>query len=135
MARTSHALGFALAAALVHGGAVGCNTTAMLHPPIVYSNLPPADDRQIILETLARFEWRVESEEPGAIVARYDKGRHVARVRLSYGNGGIHIGYVDSQDLGCVASEVAGCSSINKAYNRWVNNLYREIDVRVAARR
>jgi len=135
MARTSHALGFALAAILVYGGAVGCNTAAMLHPPIVYSNLPQKDDRQVILDALTAREWIVESEEPGALVARYTRGRYSASVRITYGSGDIQIAYVDSQNLKCRPAPGGGCSTIHKAYNRWVNNLYRDIGARVAARR
>lgn len=135
MARAPYALGLGLAAALVYGGAVGCNTAAMLHPPVVASGLPQKDDRQLVLETLAEYEWVVESEEPGAIVARYTKGRASATVRITYGAGDIQIAYVDSQNLKCQPAPTGGCTTIHKAYNRWVNNLYRDIGMRVAARR
>lgn len=135
MLRSAPALGFVLAAILVHGGALGCNTAAMLHPPVVASSLPQPDDRRIVLETLAEYEWVVESEEPGTIVARYTKGRAFATVRITYGGGNIQIAYVDSQNLKCQPAPGGGCTTIHKAYNRWVNNLYRDIGARVAARR
>jgi len=128
-------LGIALGAALVYGGAVGCNTAALLRPPVVASNLSARDDRQVILDALAAREWIVESEEPGALVARYTRGRHSASVRVSYGSGNIQIAYVDSQDLKCKPAPGGDCTTIHKAYNRWVNNLYRDIGARVAARR
>jgi hypothetical protein len=105
----------------------------MLRPAPIASSLPAKQNRQLIVDALSTRGWVVESEEPGAIVAYYSRAQHKARVRIGYGGGSIQIAYLDSQNLKCSPAPEGGCTSIHRAYNRWVNNLHHDIAMRVGA--
>jgi hypothetical protein len=124
-----------LAVALLCGFAAGCNTTAMLHPVPVATNLSAEKNRHIVLDSLASRRWMVESEQPDAVVASFSRRQHRARVRISWTQNAIQIAYLDSENLKCEVAEGGGCVTIHRAYNRWVSNLYQDIAAHVAAGR
>jgi len=121
------ALGLVVLALL---GLTGCRSQLLITPSPIYSPLDADHNRQAILRGLAAHRWQVVSDEPGRIVARFDKrnvGKHVATVDVLYGDDAIEIRYRDSHGLRC--NQVDGrCETIHRAYNRWVVQLSRDIE-------
>lgn len=108
----------------------GCRTQPMLDPGPIYSPLGAAQNRQAILRGLMPHRWLLVAEEPGRLTAKQDKaGKHVATVDVTYDDDQIDIGYHSSHGLRCEpAGEGTSCSTIHRAYNRWVVQLARDIE-------
>ena len=64
---------------------------------------------------------------PGVIKARQQNRDHVAEVRINYTATGYTINYDSSLNL------QAANGKIHKNYNRWVNNLDKDIQVNLSA--
>ncbi|HEX2881202.1 MAG TPA: hypothetical protein VHO25_16855 [Polyangiaceae bacterium] len=76
-----------------------------------------------IRDALAARKWKVESDEPGRIVASTEAGGHRARVRITYGTDNYKIEHMDSSPgLGYDGK------NIHRRYNHWVKQLSRSID-------
>jgi hypothetical protein len=77
---------------------------------------------------MAAHRWLLVDEAPGRLTAKFDRaGKHTAVVDISYDDRSIAIAYKSSRGLRC---EPAGdsCSSIHRAYNRWVTQLVKDIE-------
>jgi len=127
-----HAL-ILLSFALLSYGGIACNTTAMSHPLPIASSLPVEENREIVLETLATGGWFVETDEGQQVVARYSRYGHLARVRIAYSGPDITMSYAGSENLRCTP-EGGGCSTIHRTYNRWVDELREQLDLRTQMR-
>ncbi len=123
-----------LLAILLALGAVACRTAPMSRPATVPSALPPEENRELIRNAMAVLGWQADSEAPGEVLARHQRGSYFARVRIRYDETGISFDYVDSQNLRCTEGP-GGCTTIHKTYNRWVDSLHEGIRGLVAARR
>lgn len=108
---------------------VGCRSAPMVHPPPIASPLGAESNRQAILRGLVAHRWMPLQEEPGRITAMQDKGsgKHTATVDILYDDDVIQIRYLGSHNLRCVPADDA-CSSIHRAYNRWVVQLRKDLE-------
>ncbi|MCV9878882.1 hypothetical protein [Brenneria izbisi] len=82
--------------------------------------------KKAILQAGLEREWVMTPVSPGVINARLDQRGHVADIRINYSQTSYSINYVSSQNL------LAGDGKIHRNYNRWVNNLDREIQLKLA---
>jgi hypothetical protein len=87
--------------------------------------------RSSVRAALKSYEWIIEKDSPGMIVARQSRRSHMARVKVTYGKGGVNIQYVDSENL-LYGVDEEGQSRIHSTYNRWIQNLERAIASRVS---
>jgi len=122
-----------LSLVLLSYGGTACNTTAMSHPLPIASRLPVDENREIVLETLATHGWFVETDEGQEVVARYSRYDHLARVRIAYSGPEITMSYAGSENLRC-APVAGGCSTIHVTYNRWVDELRKQLVLRAETR-
>lgn len=111
----------------------GCRSRPLMTPAPIYSTMEADRNRQAILRGMAVHRWLLVDEVPGRLTARLDKGsgKHVAIVDIEYDDRSIAITYHSSSGLRC---EPVGdsCSSIHRAYNRWVVQLAKDIEYSVA---
>lgn len=70
--------------------------------------------------------WRMKTESVGVIDGRYISRGHMAHIRINYTANGYRINYVDSENLN------ADNGKIHRNYNRWINNLDHDIQLRLA---
>lgn len=87
--------------------------------------------RSSVRAALQSYEWIIEKDNPGVIVARQSRRSHMARIKVTYGKGGVNIAYVDSDNLKYSVDE-QGQPRIHSTYNRWIQNLERAIASRVS---
>ncbi|MGH0031159.1 MAG: hypothetical protein ACQGVC_15295 [Myxococcota bacterium] len=106
----------------------GCRSKPLLTPAPVVSALGVEANRVAIIRGMALHRWALIEEEPGLIVAQQDKGgRHIAIVAIGYDDRMIEIRYRSSHGLRC-QPQGESCSSIHRAYNRWVAQLRNDIE-------
>lgn len=95
-------------------------------PVVLSSGQPEHMVREAILRALPQRGWQVESEEQKRLVAVLHIRSHVARVLISYDPQTVWIQYVDSVNLDFRVG-ADGTRYIHPNYNRWVENLARDI--------
>ncbi|MCG8157382.1 hypothetical protein JMY81_20515 [Brenneria goodwinii] len=106
----------------------GCARTA----PVLNVTTPIAahhtDDqvKKAILQAGLEREWVMTPVSPGLINGHLDQRGHVADIRINYSPTSYSINYVSSRNL------IAGDGKIHRNYNRWINNLDREIQLKLA---
>lgn len=83
--------------------------------------------KKAILQAGLERDWIMTPASPGVINGRINQRGHIADIRINYTQNSYTINYVSSQNL--MASE----GKIHHNYNRWVNNLDREIQLKLAA--
>lgn len=69
--------------------------------------------------------WRLREKESDHILARLELRGHRADVKATWGDGVIHLTYVDSENL--KFEEKNGEKRIHRNYNNWIINLERDI--------
>jgi len=106
----------------------GCRTAPILTPQVA---LPASADRSdaevaiAIKEAGLRYGWEMVDKGPGQIEGTLRLRRHVAVVAIPYDANGYTIEYQDSEVLRY------GNGKIHRNYNRWVNNLSKDIKQRL----
>ncbi len=87
------------------------------------------DVRQVekaVKEALIKRQWMVVSDEPGKIIASYDRREFTSRIGITYDRKEIQIRYVTSTGLKYeVKSD--GEKLIHKNYMAWIQNLVTDI--------
>ncbi|WJV66895.1 hypothetical protein PCO86_22160 [Pectobacteriaceae bacterium CE70] len=83
--------------------------------------------RVAIIQAGLQRKWVMTSVSPGVINGHIDDRGHVADIRITYTPTQYSINYVDSQNL------KAQHGMIHKTYNRWINNLDRDIQLKLAS--
>ncbi|KAA9001946.1 hypothetical protein FJU30_06610 [Affinibrenneria salicis] len=83
--------------------------------------------KKAILQAGLEREWIMTPAAPGVINGHIDQRGHVADIRINYSSTSYSISYVNSQNL------LAEQGKIHRNYNRWVNNLNREIQLKLAS--
>ncbi len=116
----------AIAIALAGATTLACNTAPLLQPDPLGGAGSLRANRSAVIKGIARRNWERVREEPGLLIARLTKGRHIAVVRIRYDAEQIAIRYEDSEALKCKATGDS-CSKIHRAYNRWVAQLRKDI--------
>ncbi|PLR37336.1 hypothetical protein CYR55_10375 [Chimaeribacter californicus] len=80
----------------------------------------------ILSAGLAR-KWVMAPVAPGVITGHVERQGHSADIRINYTAARYTINYVNSQNL------LAANGVIHRNYNRWVNNLNRDIQLKISA--
>ncbi len=112
-------------------GFSGCRSQPLINPSPIASSLGAEQNRLAALRGLMTHRWSVASEEPGRLTAKLGRsGKHIAVVDIRYDDRTISIRYRSSTGLRC-EPKGDSCSSIHRAYNRWVVQLARDIDYAV----
>lgn len=83
--------------------------------------------KNAILEAGQEREWVMTPVSPGVINGHIDQRGHIADIRINYSTSSYSINYVTSQNLR------AARGKIHRNYNRWINKLDREIQLRLSA--
>jgi hypothetical protein len=106
------------------GGMIAAQTprTVLLPSP----SRPPMV-RGAIVRALAVQRYEAEADEPGRIVARYERRGTRYRVEIAYTATQYSIRYVDSQGVDVERDEETGQLMIDGAYGRWIGRLERSI--------
>ncbi|MDX7987027.1 hypothetical protein FE392_06730 [Xenorhabdus sp. 12] len=94
-------------------------TTIMSH-----NSLPSV--KKAILEAGKKRKWIMTEVAPGVIDGLQKSRDHEARIRITYTNKNYVISYAGSHNL----RERNG--TIHRSYNRWVNNLDKDIQLNLA---
>ncbi|MFP1747046.1 hypothetical protein ACLEEB_11425 [Lonsdalea quercina] len=80
-----------------------------------------------IIQAGQQREWVMTPVAPGVINGHINQRGHIADIRINYSTSSYSINYVSSQNLR------AANGKIHRNYNRWINNLDREIQLRLSA--
>lgn len=80
-----------------------------------------------ILEAGRARQWVMQPQQPGVINGHITQRDHSADIRITYGANHYSINYVGSNNL------MASAGEIHRNYNRWVNNLDKDIQFRLAS--
>ena len=117
------------AAIAVVGALAGCARTAPINNvhSTVSAGHTQAQVRSAILKAGAQRQWIMNDAGAGVITARQQSRDHMAEVRVNYTATSYSINYANSQNLR------ASGGKIHKNYNRWVNNLDKDIQVNLSA--
>lgn len=83
--------------------------------------------KKAILQDGLERGWALTAVSPGVIEGRLTQRDHVADIRINYTQTNYTINYVSSKNL------MAGSGNIHHNYNRWINNLDREIQIKLAS--
>lgn len=113
------------AAVIVATVLVGCANTAPIDniQTSVGAGHTTAQVKKAIFKAGTQREWIMNEAGPGVIKARQQNRDHVAEIRINYSATGYSITYDNSLNL------EAANGKIHKNYNRWVNNLNKDIQV------
>ncbi|PLV62112.1 hypothetical protein [Erwinia sp. B116] len=106
----------------------GCSRTQPIHNVTQTLNIHYSDNqlKTAILQAGADREWVMQPVQLGVINGHLAQRGHVADIRITYSASQYQINYVASQNL------LAGAGQIHRNYNRWVTNLDRQIQLRLA---
>ncbi|CPR15442.1 lipoprotein [Brenneria goodwinii] len=106
----------------------GCARTAQVLNVTTPIAAHHTDDqvKKAILQAGLEREWVMTPVSPGLINGHLDQRGHVADIRINYSPTSYSINYVSSRNL------IAGDGKIHRNYNRWINNLDREIQLKLA---
>ncbi|MCB9596857.1 MAG: hypothetical protein H6719_29310 [Sandaracinaceae bacterium] len=114
----------AVAGAAACGGAIPLNPTS---PVLLTSETDPTELRAAIIRALEARRYTTESEEPGAITARYQRGGTMLRLRFDYSATDYRITYLESTGLGHAIGP-DGNAVISRRYPGWITQLQRTIN-------
>ncbi|ADD75714.1 putative small lipoprotein YifL [Pantoea sp. PA1] len=117
------------AALAVVGALAGCARTAPLEKihTIVAAGYTQDQVKNAILRAGVQRQWMMTQVAPGEIKARQQVRDHMAEVRINYSSTGYDIVYDHSTNL------LASGGQIHKTYNRWVENLDKDIQANLSA--
>ncbi|MCH9297466.1 hypothetical protein C7431_102185 [Pantoea allii] len=117
------------AALAVVGALAGCARTAPLEKIHTTLTAGHTQDqvKNAILKAGVQRQWIMTQVAPGEIKARQQVRDHMAEVRITYSATGYDILYDHSTNL------LASGGQIHKSYNRWVQNLDKDIQVNLSA--
>ncbi|MBY6257652.1 MULTISPECIES: lipoprotein [Phytobacter] len=116
-------------ALVVVGALAGCARTAPIENvrTTVGTGHTAEQVKSAIFKAGVQRQWIMNEAGPGVIKARQQNRDHVAEVRINYTATGYTINYDSSLNL------QAANGKIHKNYNRWVNNLDKDIQVNLSA--
>ncbi|MDY4326253.1 hypothetical protein SOV88_18435 [Pectobacterium brasiliense] len=80
-----------------------------------------------ILQAGLERKWVMTPVSPGVINGHLSQRDHVADIRITYSQTSYSINYVDSKNLKAKNGE------IHNSYNRWISNLDRDIQLKLAS--
>ena len=115
-----------MAVALFLAGCARTAPIAQIHTTVSAGHTE-AQVKSAILKAGIQREWVMSEPAPGVIKATTQTRDHVATVRISYSATGYSINYESSLNL------MASGGKIHRNYNRWVQNLNKDIQVNLAA--
>jgi len=95
-------------------------------PISVPAKLDVGQVEKAIKEALIKRQWMVVSDEPGKIVASYDRREFTSRIGITYDRTQIQISYVTSTGLKYEVKS-NGEKLIHKNYMAWIQNLVTDI--------
>jgi hypothetical protein len=96
------------------------------HPvPPAAQHLSPDAIRRAIMVAAAQRQWLVEPAGPGELIATQDARGFMAKVKVTYSQKAYSIEPIDTNLM-------RGGNEVHPTYNRWVRNLERDIEVRLA---
>ena len=95
-------------------------------PINVPSKLGVAEVEKAVKQALIKREWMVISDEPGKIVASYDRREFTSRIGITYDAKQVQISYITSTGLKYEV-EKNGQKLIHKNYMAWIQNLVTDI--------
>lgn len=125
-AHTSFVLLLAVLGAAACGrGIVPLNPTT---PVLLQTQADPTALRAAIIRALEARSYTTESEEPGAIVARYQHRGTMLRLRFDYSATDYRITYLESTGLDHRVDPQTGAPMISRRYDGWVAQLQRTIN-------
>lgn len=108
----------------------GYKARPLLDPsPIAVST--KSDVKDAIKNALKMYEWVIESEKLGVIVARQNRRSHSATVQITYNSKEVRIAYLDSNNLNYGLDKM-GQRRIHATYQRWIDNLVKSISSQVS---
>ncbi|MBK4717027.1 MULTISPECIES: LptM family lipoprotein [Tenebrionibacter/Tenebrionicola group] len=118
-----------LTAIAMAGALTGCARTAPITQVHTTIGTGHTQDqvKKAILKAGAERQWIMAEAGPGLIKARQQSRGHDAVISIPYSATGYDIKYADSRNLR------AGGGKIHKAYNRWVRNLDKDIQLNLSA--
>ena len=100
-------------------------------PPIdVPAKVTTAKVEKIVKEVLIAREWIPRAAGAGKIEAVHSGGNFSAKIEVSYAAKRITIKYLDSINLHF--EDKAGTRYIHGNYNKWINNLVKDLNLRLA---
>jgi hypothetical protein len=112
------------------GASCGIRQHAVYNPePITVHQ--SSNVKSAIRAALHSYEWIIEKDNPGVMVARQSRRTHMARIKISYNSKSVKIQYVDSDNLKYTVDK-EGTPRIHNAYNGWIQRLERAIASRVS---
>lgn len=89
--------------------------------------LPQHSIEQAIIDAALSYHWHIDSSAPGKIGASYERNGHEAAIAISYSQTAYSITLVHSSGL------LQEDGEIHHNYNRWIRNLEKGIEDRLAA--
>ena len=115
-------------AAIVFSGNVAARHAPLVNPaPItVPANLSDKEISKEIRRALLQRGWEVDSETPGVIDSTLHLREHVAKIKVTYGNGQVKLAYVDSTNLE-YKKDRNGTEEIHPNYLNWTQFLSNDI--------
>ncbi|MBS0214871.1 MAG: hypothetical protein JSR63_06370 [Proteobacteria bacterium] len=115
-------------AAIVFSGNVAARHAPLVNPaPItVPANLSDKEISKEIRRALLQRGWEVDSETPGVIDSTLHLREHVAKIKVTYGNGQVKLAYVDSTNLE-YKKDRNGTEEIHPNYLNWMQFLSNDI--------
>lgn len=118
-----------LAAIAVAGALAGCARTAPVHNVNAPVSVGHTQEqvRAAILKAGQQRRWIMSEAGPGVIKGRMQSRGHTADIRITYSANNYAINYENSSNL------KAQGGKIHKNYNRWVNNLDKQIQLNLSA--
>ncbi len=119
---------FIVAAIVATTTLVGCARTAAVLTPdtVITTNVSTDKVKKAIFEAGQKRDWIMTQVAPGTIDGKLVSRDHSVNIRITYTAKSYKINYVGSQNL------LAANGKIHKNYNRWVNNLDKDIQIRLA---
>lgn len=110
----------------------GCAVKPMMSPSF---QSPTSDQKRIheaVRRALVKRSWVILKNTPNSFEARYNKGGATyGTVRIVHSGRDVSISYVDS--LGLKYQDSPTGPKIHRAYNNWVTNLERDIQVNLGS--
>jgi hypothetical protein len=107
---------------------VGFRQAPLIDPPpiAVSSKLDLAQVERSVKQALVKREWLIISDEPGKIVATYDRRDFTSRIGIAYDNKQVQVSYITSTGLNYEVKK-DGEKLIHKNYVAWIQNLVTDI--------
>lgn len=120
---------YLIAAIIAAATLTGCARTAPVQniDQSVSGHYSDNQMRQAIIEAGIARKWVMTPVAPGVVNGRLAERGHAANIRIDYTPSQYHIRYVSSENL------MADDNHIHRNYNRWINNLNQDIQLRLSA--